>query len=498
MHMNSSSPVFQRKDFLRFLLGSAFFTMVGLVLVQEIFGAGTTWLVIQLARDITEEHVTAGDFVAIVLTQTFSYLAGAASWIYAERCGFGAFGKYLLHFAATNRHQTALLNDSAAREQTEPFLTGETFRVCFDLMYDLQFYLRLFFHLVFNALVLGMEIDAGLPLAYALALGLLVVLQWSLRKPLANAYLHNQRMTNRMTARTYNAWDNVFSGNRYNFRLWQGDFSQRLDNALGAQIKAILAREGWSAVSGIIALLIVLTATAFVAIKDAGNLGLLIALAATLPRQIEMTLDMHQLTAGMTDLMAIWSRIQGVCEHMQPAASSAVGERIGFGRLQLKTASGDMACNDLPAAVAAVLGAPVGLVSVRGGNGAGKSSLLIALKAHFRGQAYYLPAHDRLSFSFNTGLPVADMPPEEDADAEAEEPEELNAEELQREKSAYSSGERQLQVLAEVVAHTERPLYLLDEWDANLDAVNREKALNLVRQLALRARVVEISHRDAH
>ena len=487
-------PSFQRQDFLRFMLGTSFAAMLALVMLQELFGAATTWLVIQVAREITEAQLTAGDFLWIIVTQTLSYLAGAASWIYAERAGFGAFGKYLLHFARSNRFQTALLGDSEAREGAEPFLTNETFRVCFDLMYDLQFYLRLLFNLIFNAAVLGLAIDSDLPLAYGAAFALLVVLQWSLRKPLAAAYLHNQRMTNRMMARTYNAWDNIFSGNRYNFGLWHRDFRDRLNSALSAQIKAIMAREGWSAVSGIIALVIVLAATAWVAMHDAGNTALLIALAATLPRQIEMTLDMQQLTAGMTDLLAIWTRIKGVCEHMQPEPKP-VAERIEFGRLVLRVGRQETACRDLADALRTISAIPHGLVSVRGGNGAGKSTLLIALKAAFCGRAYYWPAHDRLSFRFNTGLPLPAL--DSDPDDEPEEPEDLNAEELDQEKSGYSSGERQLQVLREVVAETDRPIYLLDEWDANLDADNRAKARALVDQLAARALVVEISHRDA-
>ena len=87
--------------------------------------------------------------------------------------------------------------------------------------------------------------------------------------------------------------------------------------------------------------------------------------------------------------------------------------------------------------------------------------------------------------------------PEIDPDDEAEEPEALNAEEADQAKSGYSSGERQLQVLREVVADTAQPIYLFDEWDANLDASNRRRAQELVGQLALRARVIEISHRDA-
>ena len=63
-------------------------------------------------------------------------------------------------------------------------------------------------------------------------------------------------------------------------------------------------------------------------------------------------------------------------------------------------------------------------------------------------------------------------------------------------KTGYSSGERQLRALQEIVRHTDAPIYLLDEWDANLDPSNRAAADALVEELARRARVVEISHRD--
>jgi ABC-type transport system involved in cytochrome bd biosynthesis fused ATPase/permease subunit len=63
-------------------------------------------------------------------------------------------------------------------------------------------------------------------------------------------------------------------------------------------------------------------------------------------------------------------------------------------------------------------------------------------------------------------------------------------------KIGYSSGERQLRALQEIVQHTDAPIYLLDEWDANLDPNNRAAADALVEELARRARVVEISHRD--
>ena len=60
----------------------------------------------------------------------------------------------------------------------------------------------------------------------------------------------------------------------------------------------------------------------------------------------------------------------------------------------------------------------------------------------------------------------------------------------------FSSGEKQLKSLQEITARTHAGVYLLDEWDANLDAKNRAAAEALVASLAARAVVVEISHRD--
>jgi ABC-type bacteriocin/lantibiotic exporter with double-glycine peptidase domain len=319
-------------------------------------------------------------------------------------------------------------------------------------------------------------------------------LQWFLRNPLAAAYLQNQRMTNRMTARTYNAWDNIFSGNRYNFAFWHRDFRQRLQDALVAQIRAILLREGWGAVSGVIALLLVLSTTAWIAVQDAGNPVLLIALAATLPRQIEMTLDMHQFTIGLTDLVAVWTRIKGVCEHIRPIPDAEIVDRIGFGQIVLKEDHHEWQCHSLGDAMQQVLAAPTGLIAIRGGNGSGKSTLLAALKAKLHSSAYYWPTQDRLAFAFNTGSGITAAI--EKIDEAADDPDEINAAEEAVEKKGYSSGERQLQVLREISAHTHYPVYLLDEWDANLDPDNRAKAVALVEELARRARVIEVSHRD--
>jgi ABC-type multidrug transport system ATPase subunit len=123
---------------------------------------------------------------------------------------------------------------------------------------------------------------------------------------------------------------------------------------------------------------------------------------------------------------------------------------------------------------------------VRGPNGAGKSTLLTSLKSEVKTRAYYWPTADRLAFKFAQGIDEVEV----DEDGKPVESVESGK------RPGFSSGERQLRALREIVSRTNAPIYLLDEWDANLDPSNRAAAEALVEALARRARVVEISHRD--
>src|ERR1700731_1591501 len=246
-----------RLELARFLLSPSLFVMIVLMVVEAMLAATTTWFVINAGQKVAAGHFLLTDLIWILSAQSASYVVGVISWVFAERAGYRGFGKYVLRFARENRGKVKLLNDKAAREQIEPFLTGETFQVFFNVMYELEFALKLFLGLVFNALVLGAEIDPSLPFAYVGAFGALLLMQWVLQTPIAHAYLENQRMNNRITAQGYTAWDNIFSGNSYNLRLWLFGFKSRLREGLTAQIRAIVAREGMSAMSGIVSLGIV-------------------------------------------------------------------------------------------------------------------------------------------------------------------------------------------------------------------------------------------------
>ena len=472
-----------------YLLSPPLFVMIVLMVAEAMLAAATTWLVISAGRKVAVGEFLINDLVWILIAQSASYVAGVISWIFAERAGYRGFGKFMLRFARENRGKVKLFGDKTAREQVEPFLTGETFQCFFNLMYELEFTLKLLLGLVFNALVLGAEIDLSLPFAYVGAFAALLLMQWVLQKPITRTYLENQRMNNRVTAQGYTAWDNIFSGNRYNLRLWLVGFKGRLREALVAQIRAIVAREGMSAMSGIVSLAIVFATITVVAVHDRGNIVALVALATTLPRQIEMTYELHLLASGWNDFISVWTRFGGVAANMLPQPDPAFDDRIKFDRLVLREGEDANVVSSLNDALRIVQARPTGRVNIRGGNGAGKSSLLASLKTEMRRRAFYWPPSDRLAFKFTGGVVPVDVEGNEDDEV-------IVVAESMDKKLGFSTGERQLKSLEEIVNATDAQVYLLDEWDANLDVANKVKADALVDALAARARVVEISHRD--
>src|SRR5277367_343988 len=297
-----------RFELASYLLSPSLFAMVFLMVIEAMLAAATTWLVINAGRRVASGHFLVSDLIWILTAQSSSYVVGVISWVFAERAGYRGFGKFMLRFARENRGKVKLFGDKPAREQVEPFLTGETFQCFFNVMYELEFALKLFLGLVFNSIVLGAEIDISLPFAYVGAFGALLLMQWVLQKPIAHTYLENQRKNNRITAQGYTAWDNILAGNRYNLRLWLFGFKGRLREGLTAQVRAIVAREGMSAMSGIVSLAIVFATITTVAMHNVGDTALLVGLATTLPRQIEMTYELHLLASGWNDFVAIWTR----------------------------------------------------------------------------------------------------------------------------------------------------------------------------------------------
>jgi hypothetical protein len=92
----------------RLLICLPFFVMLFLMLVEAALSATTTYLVIETGRDVAKGTFRLADLMWILAAQSAAYVIGAVSWIFAERTGFLAYGRYMLRFARDNRTKTKL------------------------------------------------------------------------------------------------------------------------------------------------------------------------------------------------------------------------------------------------------------------------------------------------------------------------------------------------------------------------------------------------------
>ena len=106
-----------------------------------------------------------------------------------------------------------------------------------------------------------------------------------------------------------------------------------------------------------------------------------------------------------------------------------------------------------------------GRYTLQGPNGVGKSCLLLWLKQQWGTAAFYLPTHiHNLLFNHTQGL---------------------------------SSGQKMIAALQAITQFQDSfQVLLLDEWDANLDAINLKRTDAVIEQLAKNKKIIEVRHRQ--
>ena len=110
----ATRPQMTRWQLAKFVLGRSFYLMVALLFIESALTAATTYLIIKAGRDVANDDFLTTDLIWILLAQGGAYAVGAVSWIFAERAGFGAFGRYMQRFARDNRHETKLLHETVS------------------------------------------------------------------------------------------------------------------------------------------------------------------------------------------------------------------------------------------------------------------------------------------------------------------------------------------------------------------------------------------------
>ncbi|MGE5085982.1 MAG: ABC transporter ATP-binding protein [Bacillota bacterium] len=253
------------------------------------------------------------------------------------------------------------------------------------------------------------------------------------------------------------SWDNVFLKNYGILSTYQSVFEQKFSTTQAQAKKSAAASELLIFALGVTTGIPVLVSIIWILIHSSTNTQVLVALLATLPRQLNILSVFRNIFQSLTSLLSVEAKFETLKQ------GTIIPERV----LATSIKSNLMMINhapvvDLDSLITQISESANGRFEVRGPNGAGKSTLLLHLN-HKLIESVYLPTHPDLMIDDRPMLP-------------------------------RSSGENLLAHI-DTLSKSSEPIILLDEWDANLDEENLRQVNARIEELAKFKTVVEVRHR---
>jgi len=442
---------------------SALFCFLALLAQQLIVASSTLWIV-RLSHDVVAGSAFSTNLFLYLSSLILPYIPAAVMCVFLIKWEQGLIKKYIHLFITANSHNTHLWNNKRKKEE---FISTVNHEGSQTINQAVEYYFSLTstaLNTLLNVITISFLIDYLFIFSYAVSLIIsfaLIKIQDRHHSELAE---RAQKSRIELGKSILSFWDNVVLGNVYNLNFWKKTTDDRIDRTVENNVAATVFRE---LVSIGISLATFFPSLIVVAYGMFNHIGEPIALAAyvvIMPRLFLILSYTYNFLYLITQFGAIKKRVTTiltVIDSQELQERSFYAPRIDWQMIQLHGSN----TIDHPASldsVVEVIEHP-GRITVRGKNGSGKSSLLLELKSIFKEDAFYLPSQNHLHFSFG-----------------------------EREKS---TGELLKEQLEEVYKYVEAKIILLDEWDANLDAVNQSQLSQLIDQIAQIKCVVEVRHR---
>ncbi|MFI0434605.1 MAG: ABC transporter ATP-binding protein [Parachlamydiaceae bacterium] len=447
-----------------------------LLTFQQIIEASSTiWLVSMM------KHIVAGEpfFYQLFLylgALTLPYFPGCIALIIKISWKQECQRSFINAFVASNRNQIAEWSNKGIKEEKLSILTAEgpsALHALIDYLYDLYGYVLSVF---FNIFALSVIVEPLFGLAYGLSV-ITVIFVMKVKKRI------QRRLTKKaLTARLdlyqslLAAWDNVLLGNFYNFKLWQDKTSQRVNRCLVKNVELERFDQILAIVISLLTSIPSLCVVVYYAYSNRFNIPNLTAFLVTLP----VLFTILSYTYQTLSLIFRWgmhqSKLVSIYKAIQPIEYSqiAMEKKVKWSKIQiLNSALSTVAPEQnisLPGPHSidshhelVECASRPGRITLRGENGAGKSTVLMLVKNSLADRAFFLPTQNQLSFLSET--------------------------------NRYSTGESLRNRLLEILERVDVDVLLLDEWDANLDKENQEHLSLLINELAEKKCVIEVRHR---
>jgi len=438
------------------------FCIVAILMKQLIVASSTFWIA-NLASAVAAGQPFMRYLVFFIASLIVIYVPEILSRIFLEKAQYVSILEQNEKFIAHHQGNLALIYDKTIERVYKPWFTHETNHIiqeAFSVNYEI---LSTLLNVSFNIFALGMVIHHDIFFFYGIAFIFLLLGYKFSRKKIGLAGKQFQISRNHYNHCLIQGWDNLASGNSINKKLWKTRFFLDLENLKWAAIKQRWLTSGYSSVVMLAGLIPILLGLAFILRDAKTSVVLAAAIVATLPRQIQIIQFSHELLSMLFDYEAVRARIKQYIK-MQSSpieANEILKKRIKIQKIQINGKS----FHSIDEALQFMHRSKTERLTIRGENGAGKSSLLALLKIQEGAAALILPAKTSLLFDEN-----------------------------ESQEQGWSSGEYIKNAFSAIERESTLAFILLDEWDANLDSQNLRDLSKLIDIWATKKVIVEIRH----
>ena len=422
------------------------------LLIQQMIVGLSTYFIANLAIDIAKNDDFLLNLAGFVLSLIIVYIPAYFATIYLEKSKFNLLNNYVQKFTTTFFGKTVLLNNKELKDQSTVFVSQESKSVIDDML-DFAFDgVALILNLLINILILGFFLDNDLLVAYAVGFLLVEFFIFYHKNQISKMSKISQKSRIYFIAILNKIWDNVIISNQYNVGIFNRIYKKNFNRSKKYHIYSQSFNQLISSFGMILFMIPVLGLIVYLFIKHQNDYVFLSLLVATLPRQIQLLQMGQALVFYQTNFSGIKARFIGLQNSLNMPDIDILS-RINFKEIFINNMPlSDFDLNHLP---------KNGRMTIKGRNGAGKSSFLLYLKTLLSNRAFYLPVSHDLFFHQN---------------------------------HKKSTGQKLSSQLMQINNISDVDVIILDEWDANLDGINKSHLDELINELARQRLVIEVRH----
>jgi len=437
---------------------------LGLIVVQQMIVALSTYFLAITAERLATGRPFSDQLCLFLLSVVLPYIPGSLSLYYLKKSQQDVLRNFSISASGQLYGNPRMWMDSEKKQSASALFTREGP----ETLNDFTAYLHENTSCGLNSLLSVFAVAAMIDVKFLITFtGGLALSAWLIKKrDRKSQELGSLSETKKslLGGWLWKMWDNVVLGNQINFNAWSTGMKDLHQQSATATIQSTRYHLESATLVSFINLLPSVLLAFYLAATNADH-AQVAALLVSLPRVFQMINTGNQFLSGVAEFASYRGRIETLNSLFDATSEDLLSRRITLPSIRVQNRESDLGIEESFESIEALLTSlPTnGRITLRGANGAGKSSLLLELKRRKADEAIYVPAkHDLI---------------------------------LEAQTSPGSTGQNAAAYLQRLTQAIPGKALFIDEWDANLDEMNISRLDAFIESAALNSLVIEVRHR---